>query len=68
MTKKVKSEYLGTYVTIYNGNFETSFTVTEDTANNAEYYISRGLEYLFEEVEAKSKKFKGVEPDANTEA
>jgi hypothetical protein len=68
MTKKIKSEYLGTYVTIYNGNFETSFTVTEETANDAEYYISRGLEYLFEEAEAKSKKFKGVEPDANTEA
>ncbi len=68
MTKKVKSEYLGTYVTIYNGNFETSFIVTEDTANDAEYYISRGLEYLFEDVEPKSKKFKGVEPDADTEA
>ena len=65
MTKKVKSEYLGTYVTIYNGNFETSFTVTEETANDAEYYISRGLEYLFEEVEAKSKKFKGVEPESD---
>jgi hypothetical protein len=65
MTKKVKSEYLGTYVTIYNGNFETSFTVTEETANDAEYYISRGLEYLFEEVEPKSKKFKGVEPESN---
>ena len=61
MTKKVKSEYLGTYVTIYNGNFETSFTVTEETANDAEYYISRGLEYLFEEVEPKSKKFKGID-------
>jgi len=68
MTKKVKSEYLGTYVTIYNGNFETSFTVTEETANDAEYYISRGLEYLFEEEVKVSKKYKGVETDANTEA
>ena len=66
--KKVKNEYLGQYVTIYNGNFETSFTVTEETANDAEYYISRGLDYLFEDAEPKSKKYKGVEPDANTEA
>ena len=65
MTKKVKSEYIGQYVTIYNGNFETSFTVTEETANEAEYYISRGLGYLFEEVEAKSKKYKAVENESN---
>ena len=66
MTKKVKSEYIGQYVTIYNGNFETSFTVTEETANEAEYYISRGLGYLFEEVESepKGKKYKGVENEA----
>lgn len=66
--KKVKNEWLGQYVTMYNGNYETSFTVTEETANDAEYYISKGLDYLFEESEPKSKKFKGVEPDANTEA
>ena len=67
MTKKVKSEYIGQYVTIYNGNFETSFTVTEETANEAEYYISRGLGYLFEEVESepKGKKYKGVENESN---
>ena len=67
MTKKVKNEYIGQYVTIYNGNFETSFTVTEETANEAEYYISRGLGYLFEEVEAepKGKKYKGVENESN---
>ncbi len=71
MTKKVKSEYLGQYMTRYNSlGFETSFYVTEDTANQAEHYTSIGLGYLFEEVEseAKSKKYKGVEPDANTEA
>ena len=67
MTKKVKNEYIGQYVTIYNGNFETSFTVTEETANEAEYYISRGLGYLFEEVEVepKGKKYKGVENESN---
>lgn len=65
--KKVKNEYLGQYVTMYNGNYETSFTVTEDTANDADFYISRGLGYLFEDAEPKSnKKYKGVE-DANTE-
>ena len=67
MTKKVKNEYLGTYVTIYNGNFETSFTVTEETANEAEHLTSVGLGYLFEEVEseAKSKKYKAVENESN---
>ena len=63
--KKVKNEYIGQYVTIYNGNYETSFTVTEETANDAEYYISKGLEYLFEESEAKSKKYKAVENEGN---
>lgn len=63
--KKVKNEYIGQYVTIYNGNFETSFTVTEETANEAEYYISRGLEYLFEDAEPKSKKYKAVENEGN---
>ena len=57
MTKKVKSEYIGQYVTIYNGNFETSFTVTEETANEAEY--------LFEDAEPKSKKYKAVENESN---
>ena len=43
--------------------FETPFTVTEETAEQAEYLTSIGFGYLFEEVEPKSKKFKGVEPD-----
>jgi hypothetical protein len=70
MTKKVKNEYLGQYITRYNPlGFETSFYVTEETANEAEHLTSIGLGYLFEEVEseAKSKKYKGVEPDAPTE-
>ena len=70
MNKKVKNEYLGQYITRYNPlGFETSFTVTEDTANEAEHLTSMGLGYLFEEVEseAKSKKYKGVEPDAPSE-
>jgi len=70
MTKKVKNEYLGNYITRYNPlGFETSFYVTEETANEAEHLTSVGLGYLFEEVEseAKSKKYKGVEPDAPSE-
>ena len=66
MKKKVKNEYLGQYITRYNPlGFETSFYVTEEMANQAEHYTSIGLGYLFEEVEseAKSKKYKGVEPD-----
>jgi len=63
---KTKSEYLGQYVTMYSKlGFDTSFTVTEETAKEADYLTSVGLGYLFEEVESepKSKKFKGVEPD-----
>jgi hypothetical protein len=62
--KKVKIEHLGQYVTMYSKlGFDTSFTVTEETANEAEYLTSVGLGYLFEEVEAepKSKKYKGVD-------
>ena len=68
MKKKVKSEYLGQYITRYNPlGFETSFTVTEETANQAEQLTSVGLGYLFEEVEseAKSKKYKAVENESN---
>ena len=50
--KKVKNEYLGQYVTRYNPlGFETSFYVTEETAQQAEYLTSVGLGYLFEEAE-----------------
>lgn len=67
--KKVKNEYLGQYMTRYNSlGFETSFYVTEETAEQAEHLTSLGLGYLFEDAEPKSKKYKGVEPDANTEA
>jgi hypothetical protein len=70
MTKKVKNEYIGKYITVYLNGREVSFTITEETANEAEFWIGRGLDNIFEEVEseAKSKKYKGVEPDANTEA
>jgi hypothetical protein len=65
MTKKVKSEYLGQYMTRYNPlGFETSFYVTEETANEAEHLTSVGLGYLFEEVVSKGK-YKGVENESN---
>ena len=64
--KKVKNEYLGQYVTRYNPlGFETSFYVTEETAQQAEYLTSVGLGYLFEEAEPKSKKYKAVENESN---
>jgi hypothetical protein len=64
---KIKSEHLGSYVTIYNSKgFETSMYVTEDMAQDHEYYSSVGLGYLFEVEEPKTKKYKGVE-DAKTE-
>ena len=64
--KKVKNEYLGQYVTRYSPlGFETSFTVTEETAQQAEYLTSVGLGYLFEDAEPKGKKYKGVENESN---
>jgi len=64
--KKVKNEYLGQYVTRYNPlGFETSFYVTEETAQQAEHLTSVGLGYLFEDAEPKSKKYKAVENESN---
>ena len=63
---KTKNEYLGTYITIYNGNYETSFTVTEETAKDHKYYTSKGLGYLFEESTPKAK-YKGVDNEEKKE-
>ena len=57
---KTKTEHLGKFITTYNGNFETSFTVTEETAKDHKYYTSIGLGYLFEESTPKAK-YTGVE-------
>lgn len=57
---KIKTEHLGTYITTYKGNSQTSFTVTEDMAKDHKYYTSIGLGYLFEESTPKVK-YKGVE-------
>jgi hypothetical protein len=57
---KTKTEHLGKYITMYNGNFETSLTVTEDMAKDHLYYTSKGLGYLFEESTPKVK-YTGVE-------
>lgn len=66
MTKKVKNEYLGQYMVRYNSlGFETSFYVTEETANEAEHLTALGLGHLFEDAEPKSKKYKAVENEGN---
>ena len=62
---KTKSEYLGKYITTYSNNFETSFTVTEETAKDHKYYTSIGLGYLFEETAPKVK-YTGVENNKKT--
>ena len=63
---KTKMEHLGKYITMYNGNFETSFTVTEETAKDHKYYTSKGLGYLFEESTPKVK-YKGVDNEEKKE-
>ena len=63
---KTKNEHLGKYITMYNGNFETSFTVTEETAKSHKYYTSKGLGYLFEESTPKAK-YKGVDNEEKKE-
>ncbi len=34
-------------------------------ANEAEFWTEKGIGHIFEEVEPKSKKFKGVEPESD---
>jgi len=63
---KTKNEHLGKYIVMYNGNYETSFTVTEETAKEHKYYTSKGLGYLFEESTPKVK-YKGVENEEKKE-
>lgn len=57
---KTKNEYLGKYITTYNGNYETTIEVTEELAKQHKYYSSIGLGYIFEESTPKIK-YKGVE-------
>jgi hypothetical protein len=57
---KIKTEFLGTTLTTYHGNYERTFTVTEETAKEHKYYTSIGLGHLFEESTPKAK-YKGVE-------
>jgi hypothetical protein len=65
MTKKVKSEFIGKYITVYLNGREVSFTIAEETANEAEFWIEKGIGHIFEDAEPKSKKFKGVEPESD---
>ena len=65
MNKKVKSGFIGKYITVYLNGREVSFTIAEETANEAEFWIEKGIGHIFEEVEPKSKKFKGVEPESD---
>ena len=65
MTKKVKSDFIGKYITVYLNGREVSFTIAEETANEAEFWIEKGIGHIFEEVEPKSKKYKGVEPESD---
>jgi hypothetical protein len=51
---------------MYHGNYETSFTVTEETAKDHKYYTSKGLGYLFEESTPKAK-YKGVDNEEKKE-
>jgi hypothetical protein len=65
MSKKIKNEYMGQYVTVYLNGREVSFNISEETANDADFWIEKGLGHIFEEIEPKSKKFKGIEPESN---
>ena len=63
---KIKNEYLGQYITTYNGNYENTIEVTEEMAKDHKYYTSIGLGYLFEESTPKVK-YKGVENEEKKE-
>ena len=60
MNMKTKTEFIGTNITTYHGNYQRTITVTEDMAKQHKYYTSIGLGYLFEE-KAPKVKYKGVE-------
>ena len=63
---KTKNEFLGTTVTTYHGNYERTFTITEETAKEHKYYTSIGLGHLFEESTPKAK-YKGVDNEDKKE-
>jgi hypothetical protein len=65
MSKKIKNEYMGQYVTVYLNGREVSFNISEETANDADFWTEKGIGHIFEEVEPKSKKYKGIEPESN---
>lgn len=61
MTKKIKSDFIGKYITVYLNGREVSFTITEDTANEAEFWTEKGIGHIFEEVVVKK-----IKTDAQT--
>jgi hypothetical protein len=61
MSKKIKSEYMGQYVTVYLNGREVSFNISEETANDADFWTNNGLGHIFEEVVVKK-----IKTDANT--
>jgi adenosylmethionine-8-amino-7-oxononanoate aminotransferase len=63
---KTKTEFIGTDITTYHGNYQRTITVTEDMAKQHKYYTSIGLGYLFEESTPKAK-YKGVENEEKKE-
>lgn len=56
---------MGQYVTVYLNGREVSFNISEETANDADFWTEKGIGHIFEEVEPKSKKYKGIEPESN---
>lgn len=62
--KKIKSEYIGKYITVYLNGREVSFTITEETAKEHKFWTEKGIGHIFEESVV--KKFKGE--DAETTA
>ena len=63
---KTKTEFLGTTVTTYHGNYEKTITVTEETAQDHKYYTSIGLGYLLRRALLKAK-YKGVDNEEKKE-
>jgi len=57
--KKVKQEYIGKYITVYINGRAVSFNIADKMVNDSDFWVSKGIGHIFEEVTV--KKFKTEE-------
>lgn len=69
---KIKKEYIGQTVTIYQKIIGFKDITIVDDPKKHQYYLKKGLKYIFEEAKTETKKqeeevkvieYKGIEPE-----